>query len=258
MQFEIWGGSELPKILLIHPMYMDPSCYAGLSGKLDGYCTILPTLDGHGTDGCVFHSIAEEADRILAYLRQNGIGELAVVSGFSLGGMVAFELFRRRAVKIHRLFLDGAPFIRLPAPVGKGMEALFLRFTHRIQRLPEKPGALERDFPHHAEKIREVCGRMTDESIRNLAKACYGYRLPAALPTARDESIVFLYGTAETARKAMPHLRRYANAHFVTAPGMHHGQMLAERPTEYTALLLGQVGNKAAPTAGCGGIGKIV
>jgi esterase/lipase len=104
MQFKVKGNYNHPKILLVHAIYTDWRCFETLMGYLENdYCIIIPTLDGHGTDDTVFHSVQEEADNIIEYLYENNILKLELIAGISLGGLIAFEVFRRK--RINRLLL---------------------------------------------------------------------------------------------------------------------------------------------------------
>lgn len=239
MTFQIIGDLSRPKILLIHAMYMDNRCFRMLSGYLsEDYCLILPTLNGHGADHTVFHSIQEEADQIIAYLQKSGITEIEMIAGISLGGLIAFEVFRRKQTKIKHLFTDGAPFILMPKYRRKIMGFLFKRVAHSIRRNPQKKGIIDRKFSGAATIMKEVCCRMTDESIRNLSEACYTYRLPETIDLDR-ETVTFLYGTAEKAGRCIPAVKRYQDAQVIVKDGYRHGQFLSESPKEYADLLRG-------------------
>ncbi len=237
MTFQINGEPDRPKILLVHAMYTDSRCFEKLADELAGdFYVIRPTLNGHGTDHTVFHSIQEEADQILAFLQENGIRELELIVGLSLGGLIAFEVFRRRQIKIRHLFTDGAPFNLWPKYRRRAMEFILKGTAHSIQRNPQKKGIIDRKFPGAAGMMKEVCRRMTDESIRNLSEACYTYRLPEALDL-HGETVTFLYGTAEKAAACIPALRNYQNARIILKEGYRHGQFLSESPNEYAELL---------------------
>lgn len=238
MTFQITGDPDRPKILLVHAMYMDGRCFEKLANDLAGdFCIILPTLNGHGADHTVFHSIQEEADQITAYLRKSGITEIEMIAGISLGGLIAFEVFRRQQIKIKHLFTDGAPFILLPKYRRRIMEFLFKKVAHAIRRNPQKRGIIDRRFPAAAAIMKEVCCRMTDESIRNLSEACYTYRLPETVDLEDHETATFLYGTAERAGRCIPDVRKYQNAQVLVKDGYRHGQFLSESPKEYADLL---------------------
>lgn len=237
MQFEVKGDLTQPKILLVHAMYTDNRCFEELAGYLiQDYCVIIPTLDGHGTDATVFHSVYEEADNIIEYLHSNGILQLELISGISLGGLIAFEVFRRRQIEIKNMFIDGAPFVLMPLYKRKFMGLVFKRVAHSVKKHPQKIGILDKMFPQYAWMMKEVCLRITDESIRNLSEACYTYQLPEAIEL-DDETVTFMYGTAEKASMCIPTVRKFTNTRLIIKEGLNHCQFLSDFPKEYSEQL---------------------
>jgi esterase/lipase len=233
MQFKVKGNYNHPKILLVHAMYTDWRCFQTLVGYLENeYCIIIPTLDGHGTDDTVFHSVQEEADNIIKYLYENNISKLELIDGISLGGIIAFEVFRRRQIEIKHMFLDGAPFVLLPAYKRKFMGFLFKRVAHSVKKHPDKIGILDKKFPKFAREMKEICFRMTDESIKNLSEACYTYQLPETIELG-NETITFMYGTAEKASMCIPTVRKYTNTKLIIKEGYKHCQFISDFPKEY-------------------------
>lgn len=92
-------------------MFFDGRCFEEISEFLkEDYCVIIPTLDGHGTDDTIFQSVQVEADKIIAYLKQNNITDLELLLGISMGGIIAFEVYRRKQLVTKHVFLDGVPF----------------------------------------------------------------------------------------------------------------------------------------------------
>jgi esterase/lipase len=237
MQFEVKGNFNKPKILLVHAMFIDGRCFKKLVGYLENdYCIIIPTLDGHGTDGTVFHSVQEEADSIIEYLYENNILKLELIAGISLGGLIAFEVFRRKQIEIKHIFLDGTPFILLPSYKRKFMKFLFVRVVHSIKKHPDKKGILDKMFSKSAGEMKEVCLRMTDESIKNLSEACYTYQLPETIEL-RNETVSFMYGTAEKASMCIPTIKKYTNTKLIIKKGFKHCQFISDFPKEYSELL---------------------
>ena len=77
MTFNTLGDKQNPAVLLIHGMvstWKDCEPY----GKFlaDRYYVIMPTLDGHGHDGTDLLTAEEEAKKLTAYLKENGIQTL--------------------------------------------------------------------------------------------------------------------------------------------------------------------------------------
>lgn len=237
MQFEIKGNIDKPKILLIHPMYIDGRCFNTLIHYLsDDYCVIIPTLDGHGKDDSVFHSVKEEADLIIKYLHENAITELELIAGISLGGIIAFETFIRKQIKIKHALIDGAPFILLSSLRRKIMFHIFRMVTHSVKKHPQRTNIFDKKFPSYSRIMKEICLHITDESIKNLSEACYTYQLPKSIEL-EDETVTFLYGTAEKASMCLPALRKYTNTRLILREGYKHCEFISNYPREYAWLI---------------------
>lgn len=236
MQFVQKGNSEGPRLVLIHAMYTDGTVFDALSERLCAdYRLIIPTLDGHGTDGTVFHSVGEEADGLIDYLDENGLWPIELVYGISLGGIIAFEVCRRRAKDIGHGLFDGAPFVHMPPLRRKFMAVMFRHVAHAARRRPGKKGILDREFPGEAGLMKRVCGRISDESIDNLAQACYTYILPEALEPGMK--VTFLYGSEERAAVCVPEVKKLSGAKVLVREGCGHCQFLSSEPDNYAKLI---------------------
>jgi pimeloyl-ACP methyl ester carboxylesterase len=223
-------------------MFVTPDSFSALVERLkNDYFIIMPVLDGHDTeDSSVFSSVNDEADKIIAYLRSNDIQELDFVMGTSLGAIIAFEVYRRNAVRVDRLYLDGGPFFRfgpfLRKFAGNKFWGICEDMRNDTQNTVEK---LNRMFPGLTGQMPGVCSRITRESAMNLAHACYSFPLPV-LSEAEQKAIVFLYGTKEPARFCMFRLRRYKSGSVLRKEGYHHCGYLLSHPDEYVTMLKGK------------------
>jgi pimeloyl-ACP methyl ester carboxylesterase len=99
-------GGEGPAVLFIHGFPLDRTMWRPLTSALTGWRRIAPDLRGmgqsEGTDGDV--QLATYADDFAALLDALHV-DRAVVCGHSMGGYVAFELFRRHAARVSGLIL---------------------------------------------------------------------------------------------------------------------------------------------------------
>ncbi len=77
------------------------------------YYVIMPTLDGHGHDGTDLLTVDKEAEKIINYLKENGISRLELIQGSSMGAEVALEVKRQadiNSISTGICFFDGGPF----------------------------------------------------------------------------------------------------------------------------------------------------
>ena len=95
-----------PAILFIHGFPLDRTIWRHQLATISGWRRIAPDLRGLGlSDGpATGYTMAEYADDAAALLDLLGIEEV-VVAGLSMGGYVAFEIFRRHPGRVQALVL---------------------------------------------------------------------------------------------------------------------------------------------------------
>ena len=239
MKFKTLGNPKNPAAIFIHAMFFSEAMFHTISSRLeDDYYIILPTLDGHDADQqTTFVSAQEEARKLTAFLDEEKITDVQILVGTSLGGIIAFELFRQGNLKIANVFLDGAPFIRLPQIRISIMAKVFKGIAHKSAKHPDKPNILDKLYPAHASEMKKICGNMTDETLDNLTKACYTYELPDNILPAPGQTVTFLYGTEEKAKVCIPSLKKYTNCRLIVKEGYQHCEFLAKEPDAYARML---------------------
>lgn len=239
MKFTSSGSPRNPAVLLIHAMFLSEHMFQAVTSLLEEqYLVIRPTLDSHDvSDNSEFLSAQDEAAKILRYLQDHRITELEILAGISLGGIVAFEVFRQNLIPVRRVFLDGAPFIRLSGFRIAFMTYVFQWIAHTSARYPDKKNVLDKLFPAHAEEMKRICAKISDTSIGNLAKACYTCELPDAISLNDGQSLTFLYGTKEKASMCIPSLKKYTTCRLLIKEGYHHCEFLSKEPGKYAEML---------------------
>ena len=86
MIFYTSGDKQNPAVMLIHGMISSAAdCEPFGKYLADGYYVIMPTLDGHGNDGTDLLPLEGEVDKLVGYLKENGITSVAMVQGSSMG-----------------------------------------------------------------------------------------------------------------------------------------------------------------------------
>lgn len=114
MQFTTYGNKENPSILLLHPMFTNRDFFSDKAALLVGhYFLIVPTLSGHYT-GSIYQSMQDELESIDCYLRENEIGKIDCLIGFSLGGNIAYHYFCTHTDTVGKVVIDSAPLFTFP------------------------------------------------------------------------------------------------------------------------------------------------
>ena len=216
----------------------------------EDYYVICPTWDGHDEEGGVFDTRAGQAKKILAWLKDNAITEVALLQGLSMGAEVAVELTRQirddDAVIVRRCFCDGGPFFAFPTPFRSLMYMKFRNFIHL-----GKNGQTEKLMNNRMikwmvhgdiEPYREMMGDLpvdvlTDETIRNESDACYTFDFPA-FSREEQRKMVFSWSTDEPARKSAKKIKRaYPYAAYKSPGAMGHGGFILRDPEKYAAVM---------------------
>lgn len=239
MKFETVGNPDGSKVLLIHAMFMTPECFSVLIQYLkEDYFIIMPILDGHDfKEGSEFLSVYDEADKIIAYLQENNIKKLDFIMGISLGAIIALEVYRRNAVNVNRIYSDGGPFFNFGTLLQEIAAKKFWNICIEVRQNPEKAArTIDKLFQGLGNVMSEVCKSITEQNVKNLARACYSYKLPE-LNEAEQKSVAFLYGTKEPARFCIPRLKKYKNCRIIKKSGYSHCSYLLAHPGEYAEML---------------------
>ena len=101
------SGRGVP-LLLVHGFPFDHTMWRGqIAGLSDRYRSIAPDLRGFGESGVTEGLVTMEqmADDLAAFLDELAIRELIVLCGLSMGGYIAFEFWRKYALKLKAMIL---------------------------------------------------------------------------------------------------------------------------------------------------------
>ena len=256
MTFDTFGDKTNPAVLLIHGMMCSSKdCMPFGKEMSDEFFVIMPTLDGHGHDGTDLLTVGKEAEKIIAYLKEEGINHLAMIQGSSMGAEVALEV--KRQVDLNDItntvcFFDGGPFFHF-TPWFRAI--MRMRFTKIVK-------ILDTDNPEEAfeklqnneflkfvikDKIKQYSGlikSMVEErrtfsklTVRNLVNICYKCDLPK-FDKVMQERLIFFFGTQEPARKSRKRLiKAYPNAEFKDMEGFSHCELQSSQPQKYAQML---------------------
>ncbi|MBO6194387.1 MAG: alpha/beta hydrolase [Clostridiales bacterium] len=91
MIFHTYGNKENKAIILIHGVLTPWQIWNTAAEKFrKDYYVIVPELDAHTEDTpTVFHSVEEEAQRIIEYINSELNGHVFLLAGLSMGGRIA-------------------------------------------------------------------------------------------------------------------------------------------------------------------------
>ncbi len=199
MNFHTFGDKSRPAMLLIHGMLTPWQIWQEVAEHFsDEYFVIVPALDAHEEDTrSEYTSVEQEADKIINFCLANTSGDIDVMCGISMGGVIAFEIFKSGKLTIDKLILDGAPLVGFNKLMGAMMKNQYKSLIHKSQL---RAKGVIRSFKKHflPEKYLDsylaIADRMSDMSIENIIDSLSGNRLEGFSSSAKTK-ILFCFGT---------------------------------------------------------------
>jgi len=255
MLFETVGDCSHPVIVMINGSFTTGEGFANFARKYlaDDFYVIAPTYDGHYEGSPAFDSREGQAAKILAYLKEEGIREVAVLQGLSMGSEVALDLLdqisRDGSVSVRRCFFDGGPYFRFPGWFRRIMYLKFRGFLNAGKKKGVEAMMDSRmvrwmmgDMTDCQESMMDVFGHIpvdviTDETIRNETEACYTFDFPT-LSEELQKRCVFSWSSDEPAGKSSKKIKaRYPHAVYRSPGALGHSGFMIRKPQKYAALL---------------------
>lgn len=200
------------------------------------YHVVLPVLDGHAESDCEFSSIADAAEKLIAYIDQRFRGHVALIGGVSLGAQVLTEMLARRPDICRCALIESA--LALPMPLTRALVGPMLdvsyglicrRWFARMQAASLGIGA-----ELFEEYYRDSCS-ISKESMKAMLKANASYSARPELAQAGARVLICAGG------REIPVMRRSARLLHRMIPGsevriikgMKHGEFSLNHAEAY-------------------------
>lgn len=256
MTFTTLGDKQNPAVLLIHGMVSSgEDCEPYGKYMADEYYVMIPTLDGHGNDGTDLLPLEGEVDRLVGYLKENGITSVAMVQGSSMGAEIALAVAKRleqENIPLTCGFFDGGPFFHFNPFFRRFM---YMKFKSLVKVFDTDDheaaynGMMNHPFLKFVAKdkaaqyeplIKSMTLRrrhFSKKTVKNLVKICYKCDLPEFSAEAQKH-LLFFFSDEEPARKSRKRLMKaYPGAEYRDIHGYAHCGYQTAEPEEYAKLL---------------------
>lgn len=245
MKFYEFGTENSKKLVLIHGMSTTWKMSFGefIEKAQDTFHIIAVALDGHNPqEKSELISVEEEANKLESYLLEKHNGEIDVVYGASLGGMVLFHLLMGNKVKVKTAICDGTmmlnygifakPAAKFMASISSKMAKGEAKFMMKLMGIESKE-VLEQKMYTGASKA----------TIYNSCMGCYAADIPENYS---DSTATHLwYGSKETEppKFAAKLKKKDAKVSIKVFENYGHGGLL-EYPEELLSEILRVIGEK--------------
>lgn len=231
-------------LLLLHAWPIDARMWerqlAAVPGDLPVAAPHLPGFGGSEASGEVM-TMRAAAERALAAMGERGI-DRAVVCGLSMGGYVAFEVWRRARERVAGLVLANTRAVADAPEAAAARRALAERLRSEGNVLAEEPPALLSDGAPEELRAR-VRGWIEDQSPEAIAAALLGMaERPDSTPDLATIRVPTLVLTSTEDRMIAPEVSAemaglIPQGHLQTIEGVGHLSNL-EAPEAFDAALL--------------------
>lgn len=233
-----YGNRGDPLVLLLAPMMVSGSdLYQLMSPYFKGhYHVIAPDQGGHGKAGA-YVSADEEYQTLKKYLLDEGLTDIELVYGASLGVAVAYRIFLDRDLTVYHAWFDGVALSR-----NAGFPEWFMKkmFRGRKKKLAKtkveaSPSLVKMYGYDFAKMMTKNFERITVSDIDAICHACCHYDLRKL--TKEEQAKLHLdFGEKDFdwkySKKTIPVYM--PEAELVIRPGYQHCGYMAANPKQYT------------------------
>lgn len=170
-------------------------------------------LNAHTEEAaCEFVSVSAEAEEITEYFKAKNIDTIDALCGISLGGKIAFEIWKNDKLNICNLIMDGAPLAACPRFAVNIMINNYKSIIHKSKARDKKViESFKKNFlpEKYLESYLKIADLMSDKSIENVIDSAFaGGKIEGAQSQSR---ILFIHGTKGNevlSKKAANHMKK--------------------------------------------------
>lgn len=244
MKLHLYGLPENPKMLLIHGMLTPWQIWEPqVQYFKERYQVFVVELDGHTQDKASrFVSVEAEAEKIEKYCEDREITGFDVVCGLSMGGVIAYTIWKNQKLRLGHLIMDGA----LLMPAGRIVEGImtrsYLKIVHKSQkRDPKTLENFKKDFlpEKYMEPYLALIDLISDTSIENIVHSTCRNEL--RIDIENDTKILYIHGTKANealSQKSAKILKEfYPETEILCFMGDSHGYKAVFEPDTWIAAV---------------------
>lgn len=223
------------KILCLHGLYMNGECFSDLAAEMPEYQLVCVTYDSFHYGSGEFESLEQQAQKMVAMLKERGMTDFVLAIGTSLGTAVATYLARGRELRFGKLWLDGG-VVLCEYKYKRFYRWVIYKIFHKIMVEAHREGAksrfLGRPMPEEwLAKTEEPRKALTEQSLKNIVDVLVDYHIGPGITA----PIYMTYGEKEAdIQKNVDQVRAlYPLAKVSVESGYNHLEYMDVKTGEY-------------------------
>jgi pimeloyl-ACP methyl ester carboxylesterase len=252
MRFHTFGNKENPvMVMLSGSLCLSTSMSYLYDIWQEDFYIIAPDYNGYDGNS-TFSTRQQEAKEVVLYLKEQGLTRIKMVYGQSMGAEIAIELVHQLLeadITVDKVFLDGAPCIKLPKVYKAVVRLIFLKMLHmlrdkkaddvmNIRFVKQLTNGDTESLRPMMEPVMEAVEYLTDESVINQTECCYTFDFPVFEETFQ-KNLYFFYAKEEKAYKTCfkKVKKAYPKANYKVVTGYGHMTYSVRETEKYTEML---------------------
>lgn len=178
MYINEYGDKTAPIIILLAPMMVSgQDIYEMMKPHMNGiYHIIAPDQGGHGKAGA-YVSADQEYAELKDWLKKNGIRQIRLAMGASLGAALAYRLYMDSDFKVEKAWFDGVALSTSAGFAEWFMSKMFKKKKKKFAKNPvDVSPSLEKMYGYDfAKMMTENFKQITESDIDAICYACCHY-----------------------------------------------------------------------------------
>ena len=240
MQFETMGNSQNPAVLFFHAMGVVGASSKPVAEHLQGkYFCIMPTSSAY-CEGQRYLGKSDEIAQVEAFLHEQGVRSLALVTASSIGADLALAFLAQTKLRVEHAFFDGGQFAQISRGARRAITPLLYLAIKSLYWT--QGGSLKKILWCSDETIKPYfisAGKALryGNLHRQLADSLEDKNFPP-LTEELQERIFFEFGSIEDHFKYRAAVRQtYPHAKYPVFNGFNHMQYQIKDPAGFARML---------------------
>lgn len=240
MKMNEFGCENGKKILLIHGAGTSYKMWTAQIKILSGeYHLYVPTLNGHVIgENTEYENPVQEAQGLVEWFEKQGITQINLIAGASLGAYIASEVLRMRPDFAEYALIESLKSYHY----GPLMTRIFMKFGGKMLRKAASvegmmAGSYQKDYI--SDDMKYVFSNMTEKSMKNVLATAADYKISEGDKKITAKTLIVYGSKEEKLCKENTELlsRQIINCQCTIMNGYDHGELAIGNPDKHAEML---------------------